>query len=104
MSFLATLDYNIGPTMIRDENGFLTGYVYLDTTESDLLGFVNRMKTIVDTEVQIPKSVFLEWSGQYENIIRVRNRMMIVVPITLVLYFSFYCISIRSLLRKLRLY
>lgn len=96
LSYLASLDYNIGPTMIRDENGFLTGYVYLDTTESDLLGFVNRMKTIVDTEVQIPKSVFLEWSGQYENIIRVRNRMMIVVPITLVLIFFLLYINTKS--------
>ncbi|MGV3666324.1 MAG: efflux RND transporter permease subunit [Leptospira bouyouniensis] len=99
LSFLATLDYNIGPTMIRDENGFLTGYVYLDTSETDLLGFVNRMKTIVDTEVQIPKSVFLEWSGQYENIIRVRNRMMIVVPITLVLIFFLLYINTKSVVK-----
>jgi Cu(I)/Ag(I) efflux system membrane protein CusA/SilA len=99
LSFLATLDYNIGPTMIRDENGFLTGYVYVDTTESDLLGFVDRMKTIVDTEVQLPKSVFLEWSGQYENIIRVRNRMMIVVPITLVLIFFLLYINTKSVVK-----
>ncbi|TGN08966.1 efflux RND transporter permease subunit, partial [Leptospira bandrabouensis] len=97
LSYLASIEYNIGPTMIRDENGFLTGYVYLDTTESDLLGFVDRMKTIVTSEIDLPKGVFLEWSGQYENIIRVRNRMFIVVPITLVLIFFLLYMNTKSI-------
>lgn len=85
LSSVATVEFVTGAAMIRDENGFLTGYVYLDTTETDLLGFVSKMKKIVELNVKIPKGVFLEWSGQYENIIRVRNRMKIVLPITLVL-------------------
>lgn len=99
LSYLATIEYNIGPTMIRDENGFLTGYVYLDTTESDLLGFVNRMKSIVQNEVDIPKGIFLEWSGQYENIIRVRDRMVFVIPITLVLIFVLLYINTKSVMK-----
>ena len=97
LSYLASIEYNIGPTMIRDENGFLTGYVYLDTTESDLLGFVDRMKTIVTSEIDLPKGTFLEWSGQYENIIRVRSRMFIVVPITLVLIFFLLYMNTKSI-------
>lgn len=85
LSSVATVEFVTGAAMIRDENGFLTGYVYLDTSETDLLGFVSKMKKIVELNVKIPKGVFLEWSGQYENIIRVRNRMKIVLPITLVL-------------------
>ncbi|EOQ96869.1 heavy metal efflux pump, CzcA family [Leptospira wolbachii serovar Codice str. CDC] len=85
LSSIATVEFVTGAAMIRDENGFLTGYVYLDTTETDLLGFVSRMQKIVELNVKIPKGIFLEWSGQYENIIRVRNRMKIVLPITLVL-------------------
>ncbi|PKA13254.1 CusA/CzcA family heavy metal efflux RND transporter [Leptospira meyeri] len=99
LSYLATLEYNIGPTMIRDENGFLTGYVYVDTTDSDLLGFVDRLKSIVESEVDLPKGVFLEWSGQYENIVRVRNRMMIVVPITLVLIFFLLYMNTKSMMK-----
>ncbi|TDY68393.1 LOW QUALITY PROTEIN: Cu(I)/Ag(I) efflux system membrane protein CusA/SilA [Leptospira meyeri] len=99
LSYLATLEYNVGPTMIRDENGFLTGYVYVDTTDSDLLGFVDRLKSIVDSEVDLPKGVFLEWSGQYENIVRVRNRMMIVVPITLVLIFFLLYMNTKSMMK-----
>lgn len=85
LSSVASIEFVTGAAMIRDENGFLTGYVYVDTTESDLLGFVSRMQKVVELNVKIPKGVFLEWSGQYENIIRVRNRMKIVLPITLVL-------------------
>ncbi|PJZ44696.1 efflux RND transporter permease subunit [Leptospira brenneri] len=85
LSSIASVEFVTGAAMIRDENGFLTGYVYLDTSESDLLGFVANMKEIVELNVKIPKGIFLEWSGQYENIIRVRNRMIIVLPITLVL-------------------
>ncbi|MCW7505879.1 efflux RND transporter permease subunit [Leptospira paudalimensis] len=99
LSYLATLEYNIGPTMIRDENGFLTGYVYVDTTDTDLLGFVDRLKTVVEKEVSLPKGVFLEWSGQYENIIRVRNRMMIVVPITLILIFFLLYLNTKSVIK-----
>ncbi|MCW7492610.1 CusA/CzcA family heavy metal efflux RND transporter [Leptospira sp. 2 VSF19] len=99
LSYLATLEYNIGPTMIRDENGFLTGYVYVDTTDMDLLGFVDRLKYIVESEVNLPNGVFLEWSGQYENIVRVRNRMMIVVPITLVLIFFLLYINTKSMMK-----
>ncbi|MCW7467255.1 efflux RND transporter permease subunit [Leptospira levettii] len=99
LSYLATLEYNIGPTMIRDENGFLTGYVYVDTTDTDLLGFVDHLKLVVEKEVNLPKGVFLEWSGQYENIIRVRNRMMIVVPITLVLIFFLLYINTKSVMK-----
>ncbi|MCW7463749.1 efflux RND transporter permease subunit [Leptospira limi] len=99
LSYLATLEYNIGPTMIRDENGFLTGYVYVDTTDTDLLGFVDRLKSVVEKEVSLPKGVFLEWSGQYENIIRVRNRMMIVVPITLILIFFLLYLNTKSVMK-----
>lgn len=85
LSSVATVEFVTGAAMIRDENGFLTGYVYLDTSETDLLGFVSKMKKIVELNIKIPKGIFLEWSGQYENIIRVRDRMKIVLPITLVL-------------------
>jgi Cu(I)/Ag(I) efflux system membrane protein CusA/SilA len=99
LSYFTTIEYNIGPAMIRDENGFLTGYVYLDTTESDLLGFVNRMKSEVEKEINLPKGIFLEWSGQYENIIRVRDRMMFVIPIALVLIFVLLYLNTKSVVK-----
>jgi copper/silver efflux system protein len=71
--------------MIRNENGFLAGYVYVDTTTSDVGGYVEQAKRAVATAVVLPAGYTLEWSGQYENLLRVRERLKLVVPFTLVL-------------------
>lgn len=84
---MAELKYTTGPAMIRDENGFLTGYVYLDTEDPDIEGFVEKAKKIVESEVKIPSGMTVQWSGQYENILRVRERLSYVLPITLILIF-----------------
>jgi copper/silver efflux system protein len=81
---LAEIRKVVGPSMIRNENGFLAGYVYVDIAVSDIGGYVERAKRAVREKVQIPPSYSLEWSGQYENLIRVRERLKLVVPFTLV--------------------
>jgi Cu(I)/Ag(I) efflux system membrane protein CusA/SilA len=73
-----------GPSMIRNENGFLAGYVYVDTAATDIGGYVDRGKRAVGEKVELPPGYSLEWSGQYENMIRVRERLKVVVPLTLV--------------------
>ncbi len=88
---IADLEFKTGPAMIRDENGFLTGYVYVDTGESDIGGFVERAKLKVSGSVKLPTGYTLLWTGQYENIIRVRERMKYVIPITLfIIFFLIY--------------
>ncbi|EMY70602.1 heavy metal efflux pump, CzcA family [Leptospira vanthielii serovar Holland str. Waz Holland = ATCC 700522] len=88
---IADLEFKTGPAMIRDENGFLTGYVYLDTGESDIGGFVEKAKLKVTESVKLPAGYTLLWTGQYENIIRVRERMKYVIPITLfIIFFLIY--------------
>jgi Cu(I)/Ag(I) efflux system membrane protein CusA/SilA len=82
---LARLRTLQGPSMIRNENGMLSGYVYVDTGESDIGGFVGRAKEAVGAAVRLPSGYSLEWSGQYENMLRVRERLKLVVPLTLVL-------------------
>ncbi len=74
-----------GPAMIRDENGRLSGYVYVDITGRDIGGYVEEAKKAVAKEVKVPEGYFLYWSGQYENMIRVKKRLAFVVPITLFL-------------------
>ena len=82
---LATLHKVEGPSMIRNENGFLAGYVYVDTATSDVGGYVERAKRAVASTVALPAGYTLEWSGQYENLLRVRERLKVVLPFTLVL-------------------
>jgi Cu(I)/Ag(I) efflux system membrane protein CusA/SilA len=74
-----------GPSMVRNENGLLCGYVYVDTGESDIGGFVERAKEAVAASVRLEPGYSLEWSGQYENMLRVRERLKLVLPITIFL-------------------
>jgi Cu(I)/Ag(I) efflux system membrane protein CusA/SilA len=74
-----------GPSMVRNENGLLSGYVYVDTGESDIGGFVERAKAAVAASLRLEPGYSLEWSGQYENMLRVRERLKLVLPITIFL-------------------
>jgi Cu(I)/Ag(I) efflux system membrane protein CusA/SilA len=81
---LARLSRVSGPSMVRNENGFLAGYVYVDLATSDVGGYVERAKQRVAERVVLPAGYTLEWSGQYENLLRVRERLKLVVPVVLV--------------------
>lgn len=87
-----------GPSMIRDENGLLSGYVYVDfdTSKIDVGGFVEQAKKAVKTAVKVPAGYSLTWSGQYENMMRVKERLKIVLPLTLVLIFVLLYMNTKS--------
>ena len=83
--------------MLRDENGFLAGYVYVDITGRDIGGYVEEAKQRrARASSTLPPGYVLQWSGQYENMIRVRERLKLVVPITLVLIFVLLYANTRS--------
>ncbi|MCC5814079.1 MAG: efflux RND transporter permease subunit, partial [Leptospira sp.] len=93
---VSEIRYNSGASMIRNENGFLTAYVFIDTDESDLEGFVNHLDKILDNHLTIPNGISLDWSGQYENILRARDRMKWVIPITLTLILFLLFANLKS--------
>ena len=84
---LADIQMVNGPAMLRDENGFLAGYVYVDITGRDIGSYVEEAKKIVNEKITLPTGYALQWSGQYENMLRVRERLKFVVPLTLVVIF-----------------
>jgi Cu(I)/Ag(I) efflux system membrane protein CusA/SilA len=88
-----------GPSMIRDENALLSGYVYVDAAESDIGGYVERAKALVGAKLHLPAGYALQWSGQYENMIRVRERLVFVVPITLFLIAVILYLNTRSMVK-----
>jgi Cu(I)/Ag(I) efflux system membrane protein CusA/SilA len=88
-----------GPSMIRDENALLSGYVYVDTAEGDIGGYVGRAKARVAEHLHLPTGYTLQWSGQYENMIRVRERLVFVVPITLFLIAIILFMNTRSMVK-----
>jgi Cu(I)/Ag(I) efflux system membrane protein CusA/SilA len=81
-----------GPPMVRDENGLLVGYVYVDVdlAQRDVGGYVNDAKAAVraaqeDGTLAMPQGYVLEWTGQYELLEATRDRMKLVIPLTLAL-------------------
>jgi Cu(I)/Ag(I) efflux system membrane protein CusA/SilA len=93
---LATLRFVSGPPMIRDENGMLAGYVFLDMTGRDVGSYVEDLKKAVAEKVQLPAGYTLVWSGQYEFMQRVKERLKLVVPLTLVIIFVTFYFSFAS--------
>jgi copper/silver efflux system protein len=74
-----------GPGMIRNENGQLAGYVFVDMSGRDVGGYVKEAKKVVQEKLKVPTGYSLIWSGQYENMERVKQRLKVVVPLTLFL-------------------
>ena len=84
---LATLELLTGPPMIKNEEGFKAGFIYVDVAGRDLGGYVEDAKKAVEGKVVVPPGYQLQWSGQYEYLLRVRQRLLVVVPLTLVIIF-----------------
>ena len=80
---LATVATVTGPAMIRNEDGLLTGYVYVDLVDRDPASYVDDARALVNSRLQLPQGYSIAWSGQYEAMQRVRARLSIVIPITL---------------------
>lgn len=98
---LADIKLLSGPGMIRNENGRLSGYVYVDVAGRDVGSYVADAKRAVSQAVQLPPGYTLRWSGQYENMQRVEQRLWVLVPITLVIIFVLVYFNTKSLAQTL---
>ena len=96
MAQLAELRLVSGPGMIRNENGMLSGYVYTNVVGRDLGRYVEDAKRIVAEKVKLPTGYSLAWSGQYEYMARVKERLTIVVPVTLLIVLLLLYANTRS--------
>jgi copper/silver efflux system protein len=96
VSQLADVKLANGPAMLRDENGMLNGYVYVDVAGRDIGGYVTEAKKVVAGAVSLPAGYSLVWSGQYEAMQRVRERLKVVLPVTLFLVVTLLYLNTRS--------
>jgi Cu(I)/Ag(I) efflux system membrane protein CusA/SilA len=76
-----------GPAMISSENGLLLATVLLNVQDRDVGGFVEEARTAVARAVTLPAGYYVEWSGRWENQVRARERLQLVLPIVLVVIF-----------------
>jgi Cu(I)/Ag(I) efflux system membrane protein CusA/SilA len=93
---IAEISLKTGPGMIRDENGRLSGYVYVDVSGRDIGSYVTDAKKVVSEKVSVPAGYQLVWSGQYESLERVKERLKLVVPVTLFIVFLLLYFNTKS--------
>ena len=87
LSLVADLSFTTGPPMIRDEDGQLVGYVFVDVIAKDYEGYVKQAQQIIQGKVQLPPGYRLEWAGQYRYLLRMKERLKYIIPLTLFLIF-----------------
>jgi Cu(I)/Ag(I) efflux system membrane protein CusA/SilA len=101
LSQLATIRTASGPSMIRNEDGLLTGYVYVDLAGRDPAGYVEEAQALLRQKLQLPAGYAATWSGQYESQLRVAQRLQTVVPLTLLLILLLLYLNTRSFTKTL---
>ena len=98
ISEVAHISFNRGPAMIRDEDGALTGYLYLDLKSHDYGGFVNRAEKAIDAQLKLPAGYTWRWAGEYEFELRAKERLKIILPIVFVVIFLLLYLVFKSVL------
>ncbi|MFH1058758.1 MAG: efflux RND transporter permease subunit [Pseudomonadota bacterium] len=93
---VSDISLNTGPAMIRDENGMLTGYVYVDVAGRDIGGYVEEAKRIVAAQLKTPVGYTLSWSGQYEFKLRAEERMKVLLPLVFIIIFVLLYLTLHS--------
>ncbi|HWZ42366.1 MAG TPA: CusA/CzcA family heavy metal efflux RND transporter [Candidatus Saccharimonadales bacterium] len=95
---VAKITFSRGPAMIRDEDGLLTGYVYIDLNTKNYGGFVAAASALLDRQLKMPAGYTLRWSGEYEFELRAKERLKIILPVVflailLLLYMVFHSLA-----------
>ncbi len=93
---VATIKRVLGPNEIASENGRLRAYVQANVTGRDLGGFVEDVRAAVTKEVKLDPGMTLEYSGQYENQLRARATLQLIMPAVLVIIFLILCFTFHS--------
>jgi Cu(I)/Ag(I) efflux system membrane protein CusA/SilA len=93
---VARVSFSRGPAMIRDEDGSLTGYVYLDLATSDYGGYVNRADQLLRQKVALPPGYTWHWAGEYEFELRAKERLRIIVPVVFFVIFLLLYLVFKS--------
>jgi Cu(I)/Ag(I) efflux system membrane protein CusA/SilA len=99
---VADIQFRTGPPMLRNEDGQLVGFVFVDVNDTiGIADYVNLAKQVVDDNVVIPSGYRLDWAGQFKYFERAKERLKILVPLTLFLIFFMLFMHRKSLIETL---
>jgi copper/silver efflux system protein len=96
IGMLADITYKTGPPSIRNENGQLVGFVFVDVTTDDIEGYVKAASQRIGESVQFPPGYYIQWAGQFEYLKSAEQRLRLVVPFTLLIIFVLIYFNTRS--------
>ncbi|MBK9168104.1 MAG: efflux RND transporter permease subunit [Bryobacterales bacterium] len=99
VSHLAEIRVRSGAAMLRNENGLLSGYVFIDVADRDIGGYIDEARARLRGSIELPPGYALQWSGQFEAMERVRERLTVVVPLTLFLILVLLYSNTRSMVK-----
>ena len=98
---IASIKLITGPSTIRTENAQLAAYIFVDTRDSDIGGYVAEAQRVVAEKIKFPPGYYVTWSGQFEYLQRAKARLIIVVPVTLLIIFFLLFLNFRKLTETL---
>jgi Cu(I)/Ag(I) efflux system membrane protein CusA/SilA len=99
ISVLADIGFRTGPPSIRNENGQLVGFVFVDVTTDDIDGYVTAAAKRVQERVTFPPGYYIQWAGQFEYLKSAEERLAVVIPFTLLIIFLLIFLNTKSVAR-----
>src|SRR3989449_132307 len=99
ISLLADIKYKTGPPSVRSENGKLVGFVFVDITTSDIDGYVRRASHQISQRIQYQPGYYIQWAGQFQYLQAAKERLKIVIPLTLLIIFLLLYMNTKSLVK-----
>jgi copper/silver efflux system protein len=97
ISSVAKIEYQMGPPLIRSEDGQLGGFVFVDITSSDIDGYVRAATQRISQEVKLPPGYYIQWAGQFQYLKEAEQRLAVVIPFTLLIIFFLIYINTKSI-------
>ena len=92
---VAEIKITDGPPMLKSENARLNGWTFVDIRNVDLGTYVKQARKVVLDQVELPPGYSITWAGQYEYMLRAKNKLMQVVPLTLIIIFILLYLTFR---------
>src|ERR1700730_4012169 len=99
ISLLADIKYKTGPPSVRSENGKLVGFVFVDITTSDIDGYVRKAAQQLSQHIKYPPGYYISWAGQFQYLQAAKERLKIVIPLTLLIIFVLLYMNTKSLVK-----
>jgi copper/silver efflux system protein len=101
MAQVAKINIHQGPDMVKSENARRTAWVFIDIRDIDVGSYIKKAQKLIDSHLKIPKGYTLLWSGQFEYMERARQKLQIIIPVTLALVFLLILLNTGSLTKVL---